>query len=134
MRNRFLLGAIDDTLCALATRDVLDQIAHDIEPDEQWRFMLCGSGPDYLRGAIALTLDRVDVAERWFKIGLEWANSWGLDTIIGRNLYGLAQVEERRGNHLEAMAHLDAAGALFAKRGAKLYLDQVIAMKQVLRG
>jgi hypothetical protein len=31
------------------------------------------------------------------------------------------------------MQHLDAAGALFAKRGAKLYLDQVIAKKSLLR-
>jgi len=29
--------------------------------------------------------------------------------------------------------HLDAAGELFAKRGAKLYLDHVIAKKQILK-
>ncbi len=31
------------------------------------------------------------------------------------------------------MQHLDAAGALFAKHGAKLYLDEVIARKQILK-
>jgi hypothetical protein len=38
-----------------------------------------------------------------------------------------------RGQHLEAMQHLDAAGELFARHGAKLYLDQVIAKKQILK-
>ena len=31
------------------------------------------------------------------------------------------------------MQHLDAAGELFAKNGAKLYLDQVIAKKEILK-
>ena len=46
---------------------------------------------------------------------------------------GSGEVAERRGDHALAMEHLDAAGALFAKRGAKLYLDQVIAKKQILK-
>ena len=49
----------------------------------------------------------------------------------GRCLQGLAEVAERRGDIEAARAHLDAAGALFAKHGAKLYLDQVIAKKQI---
>ena len=77
-------------------------------------------------------LDRVDDAERWLNTGLEWASKWGVDTFAGRNLCGLAEVAERRGDHALAMQHLDAAGELFAKRGAKLYLDQVIAKKSVL--
>ncbi len=40
---------------------------------------------------------------------------------------------ERRGDHALAMGHLDAAGEIFAQRGAKLYLDQVIAKKQILK-
>ena len=82
---------------------------------------------------IALTRDRVDDAERWFRTGLAWAQQWGVDTISGRNLCGLEEVAERRGDHALAMEHLDAAGALFAKRGAKLYLDQVIAKKEILK-
>ena len=116
--------------------DPAEPVAAESSSWTQWRagFVggVSGTGPDYLRGAIALKLDRVDDAERWFNIGLEWASKWGLDTIIGRNLYGLAEVAERRGDHALAMQHLDAAGALFAKRGAKLYLDQVIAKKSVL--
>ena len=48
----------------------------------------------------------------------------------GRNHQGLAEVAERRGDLEAAREHLDAAGALFAKHGAKLYLDQVIAKKR----
>jgi hypothetical protein len=98
-----------------------------------FRFSL--SNPDDVRGRLALGLDDVVEAERHFRTGLEWAMrpEVRFEVDAGRCLHGLAQVEERRGNHLAAMEHLDAAGALFAKRGAKLYLDQVIAMKQVLR-
>jgi len=35
--------------------------------------------------------------------------------------------------HEEATRHLDAAGELFARHGAKLYLDQVIARKEILK-
>jgi hypothetical protein len=31
------------------------------------------------------------------------------------------------------MEYLDAAGELYSRQGAKLYLDQVIAKKQILR-
>jgi hypothetical protein len=31
------------------------------------------------------------------------------------------------------MQHLDAAGELFAKHGAKLYLNQVLAKKEILK-
>lgn len=46
---------------------------------------------------------------------------------------GLADVAERRGDHAAAMEHLDAAGDLFSRYGAKLYLDQVLAKKQFLK-
>jgi hypothetical protein len=126
------LSGVDDALCVLADRNLLERIAAEYESWTQWRMGLIGGSPDCLRGAIALKLNRVDDAERWFRIGLEWAQRWGVDTFAGRSLYGLAEVAERRGNHAIAMQHLDGAGALFAKRGAKLYLDQVIAKKSVL--
>ncbi len=62
--------------------------------------------------------------------GLEWATKWGLDTIIGRNRYGLARVAERRGDLAAARAHLDAAAALFERRGARLYLADVEARRR----
>ena len=51
----------------------------------------------------------------------------------GRCYQGLAEVAERRGDHALAMQHLDAAGELFSRHGAKLYLDQVLAKKEILK-
>jgi tetratricopeptide (TPR) repeat protein len=127
------LAAIDDAPVALADRDLLMELLERYERFQHFRNDSSGTGPDYARGAMAIALDRVDDAERWFNTGLEWASKWGLDTIIGRNRFGLAEVAERRGDQALAMQHLDAAGGLFAKRGAKLYLDQVLAKKEILR-
>jgi hypothetical protein len=46
---------------------------------------------------------------------------------------GLADVAAVRGNQALVMEHLDAAGELIARYGAKLYLDQVLAKKQFLK-
>ena len=51
----------------------------------------------------------------------------------GRCLQGLAEVAERRGQHAEAMEHLDRAGELFSRHGAKLYLNRVLAKKEILK-
>ncbi len=39
----------------------------------------------------------------------------------------------RREDLEAAREHLDAAGGLFSQHGAKLYLDQVIAKKEILK-
>ena len=41
-----------------------------------------------------------------------------------RNLLGLAEVAERRGEREQSMQCLDRAGELLSHHGAKLYLDQ----------
>ena len=91
--------------------------------------------PDALRGWLALRFDAVDEAEQHFNTGLEWASRpdvrFGVDA--GRCHQGLADVAERRGDIEAAREHLDAAGALFAQHGARLYLDQVLAKKQFLK-
>ena len=53
----------------------------------------------------------------------------------GRCLQGLAlaNLAERRGDLAAASEHLDAAGELFAWYGAKRYLDQMLARKQILK-
>ena len=92
--------------------------------------------PDVLRGALALRFGDLDAAEQHFRTGLEWASQPDVRFIVdqGRCHQGLAEVAERRGDLETARAHLDAAGALFAQHGgARLYLDQVLAKKQVLR-
>ena len=48
-------------------------------------------------------------------------------------LQGLAEVAERRGERGQAMEYLDRAGELFSRHGAKLYLDQVLAKKQIFK-
>ncbi len=40
---------------------------------------------------------------------------------------------ELRGEQQQAMEYLDRAGELFSRYGAKLYLDQVLARKQILK-
>jgi tetratricopeptide (TPR) repeat protein len=123
-----IVGLADDAFA----RDVADYLA---------RFPLLRSfaaghvNPDALRGWLALRLDQLDEAEQHFNTGLEWASRpdvrFGIDA--GRCLQGLAEVAERRGNHPEAMAFLDRAATLFSKLGAKLYLDQVLAKKEILK-
>ena len=94
-----------------------------------------GATADVLRGRLALRLNQIDQAEEHFRTGFEWAARPDVRFVVdqGRCLQGLADVAERRGDHELAMEHLDAAGELFAKYGAKLYLDQVLAKKQFLK-
>ena len=129
------LSLLDDTLCVLADQETLVPIGDTLNALPNLKAQQQGVTFDYLRGAIALKLDRVDEAEQHFRAGIEWASGptvcFEVDT--GRNLQGLAEVAERRGNHALAMQHLDAAGELFARQGAKLYLDQVLAKKEILR-
>jgi hypothetical protein len=102
-----------------------------------FRFAFFGvaEAADVMRGALALRLGNVDAAERHFVEGLQWARQpdvrFGL--VEARCLQGLAEVAERRGEQAVAMQHLDAAGELFAEYGAKLYLDQVLAKKDILK-
>ena len=92
-----------------------------------------GAGADQLRGNLALRLDLVGETEKWFRTGLDWAERERCPVEQGRNLQGLAEVAERRREQQQAMEHLDRAGQLFSHYGAKLYLDQVLAKKQILK-
>ncbi|MEZ4501029.1 MAG: protein kinase [Dehalococcoidia bacterium] len=85
------------------------------------------------RGQIALRLDDVVRAEGLLREALTMSDSedWPLEA--GRCHQGLAEVAERRGDHALAMQHLDAAGELFSRHGARLYLDQVLAKKEILK-
>ena len=88
---------------------------------------------DGLRGALALRLDKVEEAEEWYRIGLEWAERERCPIEQGRCLQGLAEVAERRGQRREQMQNLDRAAALFQRNGAKFYLNQVLKKKEILR-
>ena len=97
------------------------------------RVSFLGTGMDKVRGQFALRLDLIDEAEQHFRTGLEWCERERCPVEAGRCLQGLAELAERRGEHLEAMEQLDRAGELFSRHGAKLYLDQVLAKKEILR-
>ncbi len=90
-------------------------------------------GIDTLRGELALRVGEVDRAEHWFTHGVEFGERWDLALEVGCCHQGLAEVAERRSDHALAMQHLDAAGDIFSKHGVKLYLDQVLAKKEILK-
>ena len=90
-------------------------------------------GIDTLRGELALRVGEVDRAEHWFTHGVEFGTRWDLAPEVGCCLQGLADVAARRNDHALAMQHLDAAGDIFSKHGVKLYLDQVLAKKEILK-
>jgi len=87
---------------------------------------------DYLRGFLALLVDREDEAEQHFRTGVEFCERERCPIEAGLCHQGLAEVAERRGDLEAAREHLDAAGELFAQWGAKRYLDQVLAKKEFL--
>jgi len=84
-------------------------------------------------------------ALRWIKLGqperaadlcrisLEWASANQLLVVEGRCHAILADLEAEQGNLRLAEEHLDRAGDLLQRCGAKLYLDQVIAKKEILK-
>ncbi len=82
---------------------------------------------DRFRGLLALRLGLLDEAERHFGTGSEWCEREGCPVELGLQLQGLAEVAERRGDVGQAIEHLDRAGELFERHGARLYLDQVHA-------
>ena len=133
-----MLGNIDELLVEIADESFARTIADYLARFPLLRNFGSDSGhvnPDALRGWLALRFDALDEAEQHFNTGLEWASRpdvrFGVDA--GRCHQGLADVAERRGDIEAAREHLDAAGALFAQHGAKLYLDQVLAKKQFLK-
>ncbi|MEZ4552299.1 MAG: protein kinase [Dehalococcoidia bacterium] len=88
---------------------------------------------DRQRATLALSLDRMEEAETWFKQSLDWSREVGFVLDEGQCLLGLAEVAERRGDHDRALELLDRAGELFARIEAKYFLDKVIARKEVLK-
>ena len=135
-----LLGYADVAIAALAEEPHARALAAYLEHVPKLRCYPGPAGglgnPDVLRGALALRFGDLDAAEQHFCTGLEWASMPDVRFVVdqGRCLQGRAEVAERRGDLEAARTHLDAAGALFAAHGgARLYLDQVLAKKQILK-
>ncbi|MBM4414948.1 MAG: hypothetical protein FJ035_01480 [Chloroflexi bacterium] len=128
-----LLDATAVTLASPTERDALRVI---VQEQPGWcaaRMIWWPLCMQRVYGDWAVALDMLDDAERLHRDALAWCERERCPIEAGRYHRGLADVAERRGQHAETMQHLDAAGELFARHGAKLYPDQVIAKKQILK-
>ena len=127
-----VLVAPDEALAGAADEHLLERLRGITAG---WDALRCANAVnvDRLRGDIALGLGRLDEAQRLYDIGLAWCERERCPVEQGRNLQGLAEVAEGRGEQQQAMEYLDRAGELFNRHGAKLYLDQVLAKKEILK-
>jgi tetratricopeptide (TPR) repeat protein len=125
-------GMVGDVLRALGTGE---QVRRHYDVVKTWGdFEFLGAkSRGWVLGQLALRLELVGEAEGHFRAGLEYCERERCVVEAGRCHQGLAEVEERHGNLEAAREHLDRAGELFAQHGAKLYLDQVIAKKEILK-
>jgi len=112
-------------------QDVYQQLC--TAPYSDYRMGSDERGPPAPRGDLAIHLGRIDEAESHYLRGVELSEREQLPFALGAAHQGLAEVAERRSDLDTARTHLDAAGELFAQHGAKLYLDQVIAKKEILK-
>jgi tetratricopeptide (TPR) repeat protein len=81
----------------------------------------------------ALARGELDECEALLETALAASLADDLPIEAGRALLGLAEVAKRGGEHEQAGGHLDRAGELFSRNGAKLHLDQVLVKKLELR-
>ena len=88
---------------------------------------------DRSRATWALAMEETEEAERLARAGLAWTQRERCPVEEGRCHQLLAEILERRGETRGAAAHLDAAGDLFSQTGARLYLDQVLEKKDLLK-
>ena len=126
---------LDDALFVLGDEALLVDALEYLEtlPDSRAAFLFGAPGLDQLRGALALHFDRVDDAERWYRTGVDWANHEGCPIELGRNLSGLAEVAERRGQRANALRRLERAIESFEGCGASLWRDQARSRLDELR-
>ncbi|HVA19635.1 MAG TPA: protein kinase [Solirubrobacteraceae bacterium] len=125
-------GFVDDALAALAGEAFVRRVYEAGENRGSLRSTPGGSF-DRSRGSLALRLGLIDDAGRHFLTGLEWCERERCPVEAGRCLQGLAEVAERRGEHALAREYLDRAADLFSEHGAKLYLEQALAKKEILK-
>ena len=84
-------------------------------------------------GQLAQSLGRPDEAQRLLTEASQQCSEHRCPIELGRCQLGLALIAEESGDGDAAREHLDVAGESFLKHGAKLYLDQVIAKKEILK-
>ncbi|MBN9493048.1 hypothetical protein J0H33_06835 [bacterium] len=86
-----------------------------------------------LRGELALAAGDLELAESSLMDGLDWCIRERCPVEEGRVRQALAELAEKRSDHAAAVEQLDRAGELFQQFGAKLFLDQVLAKKEILK-
>jgi tetratricopeptide (TPR) repeat protein len=84
-------------------------------------------------GNWARSFGMIDDAIQIYQDSLAWCQENDCGVEAGRCLLALAEMEDERGNHPQALEYLDEAGALLARHGASYFLDQVIARKEILK-
>lgn len=120
---------------ALGDREFIQDVYVQLctAPYDDYSSSIGDRGAHALRGDLALHLDRVEEAESHYRREFEVAGRERLPVSLGVAHQGLAEVAERRGDIETAREHLDLAGEIFAQHDAKLYLNQVIAKKEILK-
>ncbi|HEY5625945.1 MAG TPA: protein kinase [Dehalococcoidia bacterium] len=131
--NRVVVPVLDEAFAALADKELLTGL-----PWHDWQrgILFDGIGRCIVRarGAIALSLGDVELAEELFAQALALCERERLPIDVGRCHAGLAEVAEHRGDVKKALQHLDQAAEIFQKHSATLYLDRAIAKKVKLQG
>jgi hypothetical protein len=128
------MAGAGDALLALGDEPLWQELLSDLNrfPELRAFASVTGTSADDLRGRLALRLGLDAEAERHFERGIDWATAAGFGIDVGRCAMGLAEITDKRGDHGRAMQHLDHASQLFARHGASLYLDEVLARKEFL--
>jgi len=125
---------VDQALVVVGDDDMVQAAYTQLQNWPSLRFSgWLAQGTDHLRGDLALRLGITQEAEEHYRTGLAWAAREQVPAEQGRCLQGLAELAERRGDHTAALRHLDRAAALFQQHGLTLYLQQVLAKKDLLK-
>jgi tetratricopeptide (TPR) repeat protein len=133
-RRLIAIAELDRCLADLIPEDAASELLDELESRSFIRYEpFSGSNLDLARGYLAIRLGKLDEAEHHFRTGLEWCEREGCPVEAARCHQGIAEIAEQRGDTDGANDHLETAGELFAQHGAKLYVDQVIAKKEILK-
>jgi hypothetical protein len=134
-----ILGAIegfpaaDRVLVELGNEATIQATYDQLSTWDGLRFSYLSGGVDHLRGDLALRLGLEEEADQHYRTGLAWAEQEHVPVEQGRCLQGLAQIAELRGDHTAALQFLDQAATIFQQHGLGLYLQQVLAKKDLLK-
>ena len=130
-----LPAVADEAFIKFSSRDVIREWCERADRSDAWgpmRATRFGSF-DRTRGTWWLSLGELDTAARFAEAGLSWTEAERCPIENGRCHYLLSEIHQANGDSGGAAAHLDAAGDLFSRHGARLHLDQVLEQKDLLK-